>query len=423
MKAKIRRNIGKEEYNVVDYYKQDGVFSNVARSHAFENLTLCVIGINALYIGYSQDQNDAKTMSSSSIGFQIADNLFCTYFFVEIVIRYFAFATHYHLIRDFWFVFDSALAIIMACETWGMWILEQILQSQDGETDLGNASVVKLLRLLRLTRMARMVRLLRAMPELMILIKGMMVAMRSVFFTLCLLLVIIYIFGIAFLQLTDETRVGEKYFNSMWDATNTLWLSGTLLEDCPEIAYALGSESPFLQLLFYVHVLMASLTVMNMLVGVLVEVVKTVSIVEKESLQVNFVKTRLESMLAGMDEDHDGKISKAEFEILLKNAEATKALHDVGVDVVGLVDYHDYLFADEEELTFGMFMEIVLSLRGSNRATVKDIVDLRKLLMFEMARLRETIASLCGEEPKLKTLKTMASVAPESLRDSTHSYM
>ena len=45
----------------------------------------------------------------------------------------------------------------------------------------------RLVRLLRLTRMARMARLLRAMPELLVLIKGMVVAMRSVFFTLCLL--------------------------------------------------------------------------------------------------------------------------------------------------------------------------------------------------------------------------------------------
>jgi hypothetical protein len=398
MKAKIRQNIDKESYNVTDYYKQDGICQRVAKSQFFENATLTVIAINAVYIGYSQDHNDSKTISNSDIFFQFADNFFCVFFFSEVLVRYNAFVSYYYLIRDFSFVFDAALSCTMIIETWGMWIVEISMQGAQGNQNLANTSVVKLLRLLRLTRMARMVRLLRAMPELMILVKGMMVAMRSVFFTLCLLLVIIYIFAIGFVQLTEDTGVGKEYFDTMWDAMNTLLLMGTLLENCPSVAFALGDQSPFLQLLFYFFILMASLTVMNMLVGVLVEVVKVVSTVEKEELQVNFVKNRVASMITDLDQNSDGKISKAEFEVLLKNAAATRALHDVGVDVVGLVDYHDYLFADDAELTFGMFMEIVLSLRGSNGATVKDIVDLWKLVLFEMERLQKTIAAMLGKD-------------------------
>merc|ERR1719261_2053866 len=101
--------------------------------------------------------------------------------------------------------------------------------SSDG---MGDVSILRLLRLVRLTRMARMVRLLRAMPELMILIKGMVVAMRSVFFTLCLLAVIIYLFSIAFRQLTDGLAVGDRYFRTVPDAMASLLLRGTL----PDVA-------------------------------------------------------------------------------------------------------------------------------------------------------------------------------------------
>merc|ERR1712032_1114172 len=148
-------------------------------------------------------------------------------------------------------------------------------------------------------------------------------------------------------------------------------------------------------LLFYVFILMASLTVMNMLVGVLVEVVKVVSTVEKEQLQVNFVKHRLFHMIeqCAVDGNGDGRISKSEFETLLQKPAAAKALHDVGVDVVGLVDFMDFLFQDGRELSFADFMEMVLSLRGTNVATVKDIVDLRKCVMSELSRLEEPFRS------------------------------
>merc|ERR1719436_2163731 len=73
-------------------------------------------------------------------------------------------------------------------------------------------------------------------------------------------------------------------------------------------------------------------------------------------------------------------ISKQECEALLMTPEAAQALQNIGVDVVGLVDLMDYIFQEENDLSFLKFMETVLQLRGSNTATVKDIVDLRKFM-------------------------------------------
>merc|ERR1719355_113248 len=89
-----------------------------------------------------------------------------------------------------------------------------------------------------------------------------------------------------------------------------------------------------------VYILLAGLTVMNMLVGVLCEVVSVVSSVEKESLLVNYVKGTLLNMLqtSGLDADGDNLIAKNEFEQLLENPVAARALSEVGVDVIGLVD-------------------------------------------------------------------------------------
>ena len=65
-------------------------------------------------------------------------------------------------------------------------------------------------------------------------------------------------------------------------------------------------------------------------------------------------------------------------------------INDLGVDIFGLIDYGDDLFeADEEgaEITFAGFMELVLSLRGTNSATVKDFIEMRKFVTSELNEL------------------------------------
>jgi len=105
---------------------------------------------------------------------------------------------------------------------------------------------------------------------------------------------------------------------------------------------------------------------------------------------VNYVKSKLQECFqhGGLDTDCDGMISKDEFAKILDNPLAARSLTEVGVDVFGLVDLQDFIFEAEDEngeskekqLSFCDFMEVVLQLRGSNNATVKDIVDLRKFV-------------------------------------------
>mmetsp|Transcript_117894 Transcript_117894/g.227341 ORF Transcript_117894/g.227341 Transcript_117894/m.227341 type:complete len:237 (+) Transcript_117894:1-711(+) len=214
------------------------------------------------------------------------------------------------------------------------------------------------------------------------------------------MVVVLYVFGIAFTQLARDTAIGAKYFPCVGSSMNTLLLHATILEGMPEVINEIGAESWLFRAIFLLHILLASLTVLNMLVGVLVEVVSVVSAVEKEQLQVNFVKARLCQIISdlNLDADNNGMVSLEEFELLLEKPQATRALRDVGVDVVGLVDFKDYIFVDDHALSFSQFMEVVLSLRGTNKATVKDVVDVRKLLRTELGRIEEKISILVGAE-------------------------
>jgi len=242
--------------------------------------------------------------------------------------------------------------------------------------------------------MARMARLLKALPELNILIKGIWVAARSVFFTLCLLGLLIYVFAVAFRQITDGTQIGELYFRSVPYSMKALLLYVTL-PDMAGVVDDVGEEHILLGVLLMLFILLGSLTVLNMLVGVLCEVVSVVSAVEKEEMLCSSVKNQLQDMLqkSGLDADDDMMISRKEFEMLLVKPAAAKVIQDVGVDPVGLVDFSDYIFADalDEKMTFTEFIDLVLQLRGTNTPTVKDVVDLRKILVQEMASIRDNL--------------------------------
>merc|ERR1712039_188863 len=79
--------------------------------------------------------------------------------------------------------------------------------------------------------------------------------------------------------------------------------------------------------------------------------------------------------------------------------EAVHVIEEVGVDVLGLVDYVDFLFSqdEEEEISFETFFFLLLQLRGSNTATVKDIMDLRKFLIQSMSSGPSSLPGKAGD--------------------------
>jgi len=410
MKAKVREAIDKKQYNVMDYYYTKGFAQSIARSFPFENITLLVITINSFWIAVDADHNTADVLIEAHPVFIVAENLFCLFFFFEWAMRFLSFARKCNCFRDGWFIFDSTLLFFMVGETWVLTVITWA--ASGGDTGgLKNASLLRIARLLRLARVARMARLFRAMPELMVLIKGIAIASRSVVLTMVLLVMIIYVFAVAFRQLTHETQVGRENFSSVPAAMATLLLKGTLPDQGTWIE-DVGGHSLFFGICMVIYVVLTTILLMNMLLGILVEVVKCVSVVEKETMLVNHVRDRLKDVFKTIDEDFDGNISRSEFGLLMGNSEAAQALRDVGVDPVGLVDRADALFHHEDEISFGRFLDAVMNLRGSNGAKVNDLHDLRKVLIeMIQSETNQLQLALCmdREEMQQMTLKNRQS--------------
>lgn len=435
MRERIHENIDKKDYDVSDYYYESGCAQAIARSAKFGTLTLAIIGINAVWIGLDAECND-PTAEGDISGcpvqpddkdfWKVGEHMFCGFFTFELLVRFGAFARKIDALKDHWFKFDSILVFFMVVETW---LVPLIV---GGETDA--LQDVALLRMLRLLRLTRMVRLMRSVPELVTLLKGMVIAAKSVSYTLLLLLIFMYIFSIIFKSELEDNKTLKQDFSSIGKAMWTLLLAGCLVDDTSIIANKVLRESYPMACAFIFFVLLSSLMVLNMLIGVLCAVVTAVAAAEKEKALVNYVKSKLITVLQTLDEDQNGTISKKEFDQLVHIPQAVQALDELGVDVPNLVSLSDHLFegeemdepkqvhqtrqasrvkgqADEDELagiprlesddidshaqrdskaeeeeddgpsmSFADFLEMVIRLRSENTPSVADIVELRKLI-------------------------------------------
>eukprot|EP00435_Cladocopium_sp_Y103_P037208 s1613_g9.t2 len=410
LKRALKQNLSKEAYDVSQFYWETGCCQRIARSSCFENLTLLMIAINSVWIWIDTDLNKSSTLLDAEPVFIVVENLFCVYFCVELGFRFGAFRFKRDCLKDAWFCFDSLLVGLMVFETWILTIVVAAIGSA-----LSSPSFLRVLRLFRLTRMARMARLLRACPELFVMLKAIGVAFRSVMFALLLLLGLVYVFAIFFTQTLDGKH---ESFKTVSVSMNTLLLNGAL-PDQSDLVNSLMDEHWFFYGLILTYLLLASLTVMNMLIGILCEVISVVSHVEKEAIKLNAVKASLHRILeeTGADSDGDKKLNRQELEMLLGNKKAVATLHDVGVDLLALVDLMDFIFEQNEDLTFEEFMGIVLDLRGDNAATVKDIVDLRRFVSSQTKKIeriyREAALSKATGDGPLCKCKLAHSLTPQ----------
>merc|ERR1740121_1607533 len=173
----------------------------------------------------------------------------------------------------------------------------------------------------------------------------------------------------------------------------TVMLEG-LLPDHQGPVVEIGDESFVYGLLFMIFIVVGSITVMNMLTGMLVQVVQGIADVEKEELHLSWVKMELERVMTAMDVNKDVMLSKEEVENVLCNPEACKVINEVGVDVVQLVEVAEFhIFKERDDISFAEFLDLVLQLRHSKAVCLRDIVYLQQFVSNELLMTEDRIVT------------------------------
>jgi len=307
--------------------------------------------------------------------------------------RWCTYPTRLECFYDAWFRFDFILVVLMVIETW---IVPFIFLSGTGGSNLSSFSVLRLARLLRLSRITR---LFRSLPEVMILLKGVATAFRSVMVTMLLLAVLLYVFGVGFrTQASAFPEIKDLYFSSVWISMWTLMLHGCLLDSVSIVLNNIKDESLFLALLFCTFIFCSNLTVMNMLIGILCDVVTRVKDIETERSERHKLRRVLSEIFDCYDFDGDEQLSSKEFHLMMENPEMIEILMQFGTDVNGLLTLNDMVFeenvkhdVEEKKLSFEDLLDLILRLKGAHNVRVTDVVEQREYTRQRIDHLEEKL--------------------------------
>merc|ERR1712008_140308 len=154
------------------------------------------------------------------------------------------------------------------------------------------------------------------------------------------------------------------------------------------------AESVPLLMVAFVYLCLSSLTVMNMLIGVLCEVITGVSADENEAMMIDKVNEQFGDIVKELDFNKNGSISWAEFGQIMFFPGAVKALVSMNVDPESMVDIAEDFFFDDGvpvELTFEEFMLAVLDLRGGRQPTMKDKLESVVIKLDDMLTRRQVM--------------------------------
>merc|ERR1712224_943514 len=99
-----------------------------------------------------------------------------------------------------------------------------------------------------------------------------------------------------------------------------------------------------------------TMTLMNMLIGVVCDVMSEVSSEEKEKLDIAAVEKVVADMVSILDTggasgSDSGSLSLEEFDKLLEHPEIVKDLASLDVDVVAFIDFTHFATPEGEELS------------------------------------------------------------------------
>ena len=213
-------------------------------SRIFQFIVITIIILNAITLGVSTYELNAYIANS----IKILDYLITIFFVIEILIRFIGEPKKINFFKNGWNIFDSLIVIISIIP-------------------IGPNSSILVLRLLRIFRVLR---LISAIPELKELIEALLKSIKRVFYVSLLLFIIIYVyasFGSILFGQSDPERWGDLGI-SMITLVQVLTLSSW-----ENVMLPMQEKFWWAWIYFYSFVAIGSITILNLIIAVLVDVI------------------------------------------------------------------------------------------------------------------------------------------------------
>jgi len=372
-KDRIHSALGKQEYNVCNFYAETGFAQAIARSAMFQNFNVACTAMMLVWFSVDIDHNAAEHLKDASPVFLLVWMLFFLIFACSFLIRFMAFQRKANVLRDAWMVYDGFLVSAFAA-----YIITGLI---------GVGAYVLLC-----TQLGRVLHLTVTIPEMQIIMKGLYVATRSVFFVLCLWTLTTYLFALIITRMADGTTLEERFFSAVPVTMHTLLAHGIFMSGIGELLHELNDQKPLLEVVFLIYTCV-SFTYVVIFAGVTCEIVSTVANVEKDRLITNYANDLLVQEFLSVDSDEDGMITQSEFLQLCERPFVSSSLRSIEVDMVALMEMSDTIFdsGSSATISFPQFLETAMSLREGRNAKVKDLLELRSFIKKKRSSQGDTL--------------------------------
>jgi len=250
----------------------------------FDNFIGAIILLNAFTIGLQTDYLARNRTEDLPVPYIVIEQFFLVIFTAELSLRVYVHRLHFLYDPEkyvnstiLWNWFDSLVVCTQLIEE----VLNVVAKSKGIKSQ--NFRLMRVLRILRLMRVLRVMRVLRLISELRTIVSSIIGSMRSLFWTIVLLLLMMYIVGVYFTQQITTHLVHDidtskddatlaKYFGSLDRTIISLYQAISGGVDWDSLADPLMvAVDPMLGFAFLAYVAFATLALMNVVTGVFVQ--------------------------------------------------------------------------------------------------------------------------------------------------------
>jgi len=300
-----------------------------------------LVVLNSIAIGLQTDYRARQWRDDTPRVFRICDVVFCVIFGLELGIRLVAYGCKFFTMNGWeWNAFDFLVVGSQSFEE----ITHLFVLDQSDARQNYRVSILRMMRIFRLIRILRLARLLHLLGELRMIIASIYASMRSLFWTVFFLLLLMYIIGVYLTQVVTDFKVLnsevvsdinqpqwvlEQYYGSL--DKSMICLYATISEGIHwyEIMSPLTMYiSPWLQLVFCFYSGFVIFAVLNIVTGVFVESAIDTANDEKRKVMMY----QMQQLFRLGDLDHSGTINWEEFEVQLKEPQMQEYLKNIDID-------------------------------------------------------------------------------------------
>merc|ERR1712060_599740 len=140
-----------------------------------------------------------------------------------------------------------------------------------------------------------------------------------------------------FTQLLGDDRAGKGCFETVLTSMHFLFITALCSIDKNFIVKMLDAGWLY-WLLWLAFLLIANLTIMRMLTGVIIHQTSQVNANFKDHSKKVAIEEDLHWAISQLDEDHNGTVSKKEFRLLFQDPVLLERLSELGVDLQTFVE-------------------------------------------------------------------------------------